>query len=136
MQKLFQELWIYGGNIDGNYASIKETIISFQLENGIISSRTVDDAGYIGPKTANFLEKKYPAGIFKEQKKYPFSAIQMRKLDTTILQLEKALEKKAWGNIGKINLYKKKIVTSITKMMLSTKNKITQLKLEYLKNNI
>ena len=136
MQKLFKELWIYHGSIDGNYSSIKETLINFQFENGIISSKTVDDAWYIWPKTANFLEKKYPAGIFKEQKKYPFSAIQMRKLDTTILQLEKALEKKAWGNIGKINLYKKKIVTSITKMMLSTKNKITQLKLEYLKNNI
>jgi hypothetical protein len=41
------------------------------------------------------LEKKYPAGIFKEQPKYPFSVKQMAKLDATLQQLEKALEKKA-----------------------------------------
>ena len=51
-------------------------------------------------------------------------------------QLDEALEKKSWGNIGKINVYKKKIVLGITKVMLKTKNKITQLRLEYLKNNI
>ena len=136
MQKLFQELELYNGNIDGNYSSIKETVIDFQLKNWIIGSRNVDDAGYIGPKTANFLEKKYPAWIFKEQSKYPFSVSQIKKLDNTLKQLDEALEKKSWGNIGKINVYKKKIVLGITKVMLKTKNKITQLRLEYLKNNI
>lgn len=136
MQKLFQELWVYHGNIDGNYSSIQDTLINFQLENGIISSRWVDDAWYIGPKTANFLEKKYPAGIFKEQPKYPFSVKQMAKLDATLQQLEKALEKKASWNRAKINIYRNKIVTGITRVMLSTKNKMTQLRLEYLKSKI
>jgi hypothetical protein len=60
----------------------------------------------------------------------------MAKLDATLQQLEKALEKKASWNRAKINIYRNKIVTGITRVMLSTKNKMTQLRLEYLKSKI
>lgn len=136
MQKLFTELWLYSWEIDGKYNSIKDDIIDFQFENGIISSKNVDDAGYIGPKTANFLEKKYPAWIFKEQEKYSFSMKQKKKLDTALKQLEVALKKKAWWNKAKLNIYKSKIITGISKVILATKNKLTKMKLEYLRSKI
>ncbi|MCD5380381.1 3D domain-containing protein, partial [Candidatus Gracilibacteria bacterium] len=59
IQSLFSELNIYKGEDTGKYSDIKDTIIDFQMENKIISSKTQDSAGYIGPKTYSVLEKNY-----------------------------------------------------------------------------
>jgi hypothetical protein len=46
LQKLFTELELYSGNIDGKYISIKDELIDFQIKYDIISSKYDDQAGY------------------------------------------------------------------------------------------
>lgn len=59
-QKFFKVLRIYSGNIDGKHSSIKPDIITFQVKNKIIKSKTEKWAGNIWPKTFNYFENKYP----------------------------------------------------------------------------
>jgi len=46
LQEILTELGIYHGEIDGTYNSIREDILSYQLEQGIISSSKDIGAGY------------------------------------------------------------------------------------------
>jgi hypothetical protein len=46
LQKLFTELDLYTGAIDGKYISIQDELIDFQVKYDIISSKYDDQAGY------------------------------------------------------------------------------------------
>ena len=57
LQELLQTAWLYNGSIDGNYASIQNTLIDFQLEHDIIPSRDHEVAWYFWPKTFSVIKK-------------------------------------------------------------------------------
>lgn len=69
LQKLFTELWLYNWDIDWNYESIKPSLVKFQLENKIISSKYDEAAWYYWPKTIVAIIKKYwSTPLVKEEK--------------------------------------------------------------------
>ncbi len=57
LQELFQEAGLYSWAVDGNYDSIKQTLIDFQLEHDIIPSADHESAGYFGAKTLSVVSK-------------------------------------------------------------------------------
>lgn len=67
LQNFFTELWIYAGPIDGNYNSIKWTLIAYQKKAGIIKNDSDYGAGYFWKKTLSALEKDF-ADKFHEKK--------------------------------------------------------------------
>lgn len=63
IQRIYYQLGYYSGSISGDYDNIYESIISYQLKTGVISSRSDDGAGYFGPKTRAQTEKDYLAYV-------------------------------------------------------------------------
>lgn len=59
LQTILTELEIYTGEIDGLYSSIKDNILEYQIEEGIILTKSDTGAGYFGPKTRNDLKENY-----------------------------------------------------------------------------
>jgi len=59
VQTIFTKVDLYSGAIDGNYESIKNEIIDFQLSAGIIWGRNDESAGWYGPKTIAALREIY-----------------------------------------------------------------------------
>lgn len=59
LQIVFTNAELYDGEIDGNYESIKNELIDFQLKAGIIWSKTDEAAWWYGPKTLALLREKY-----------------------------------------------------------------------------
>lgn len=59
VQIIFQKADLYDGEIDGEYLSIKDEIIAFQITSGIIKSSDDKAAGWYGPKTVSALRNKY-----------------------------------------------------------------------------
>ncbi|MDD3303049.1 MAG: M23 family metallopeptidase [Candidatus Gracilibacteria bacterium] len=51
VQTIFKDIGYYNGKVDGNYNSIINDIIKYQLAKNIISSKDETGAGYFGPKT-------------------------------------------------------------------------------------
>jgi len=60
IQKLFTNAKLYTWKIDGNYNSIENEIINFQIKHKIIKNKNAYSAGYIWPKTIKKLEEIYP----------------------------------------------------------------------------
>lgn len=59
LQEIFTKADLYTGKIDGDYQSIRNELIEFQLKNIIISWYADEAAGYFGPRTIDVLRKKY-----------------------------------------------------------------------------
>ncbi len=59
LQKLFTEIKLYNGKVDGKYNSIKDELIKYQIQENIISSKNDQAAGYFGKKTFASLQGKY-----------------------------------------------------------------------------
>lgn len=51
VQKIFKDLWVYKWDLTGDYHDIIDDITKYQIDSGIISSKTDTGAGYFGPKT-------------------------------------------------------------------------------------
>ncbi|QFR39320.1 hypothetical protein A9Q91_03730 [Candidatus Gracilibacteria bacterium 28_42_T64] len=66
LQSLFTEIKLYNKDIDGDYNSIKDELIDFQIKNHIIESRISEEAGYFGVKTLDTLHTQFGSGIFAE----------------------------------------------------------------------
>jgi 3D (Asp-Asp-Asp) domain-containing protein len=62
LQQIMQKLWVYSGEIDGEYRSIQSELIAFQLEKGLISGDQDPAAGWYGPKTLWALKSLMPEG--------------------------------------------------------------------------
>ena len=51
VQRIYNKLGYYQGNITGEYSDVYESIISYQIDTGVVEDRTSLGAGYFGPKT-------------------------------------------------------------------------------------
>ncbi|RKW21749.1 hypothetical protein D8B46_06875 [Candidatus Gracilibacteria bacterium] len=70
MQEIFKGLGLYNGEIDGNFYSIREALVKYQVENGIIPDENHYEAGYFGNKTINSLKKKFGKDFEDLQREY------------------------------------------------------------------
>ncbi len=59
VQKVFKNLWYYNWEIDWNYDNIEKSIIKYQIEQKIISSKDQDWAGRFWPKTRAVVKTDY-----------------------------------------------------------------------------
>lgn len=74
VQEIFSDLWEYAWPISWNYKDVENYIISYQLSNNIISSKTEAWAWWFGPKTRaqakndyeNFLDSGWKPGVNKK----------------------------------------------------------------------
>lgn len=141
LQKLFTELKLYDGEIDGKYVSIKDTLIDFQVKYKIISSKYDEQAWYFGNKTIAVLKSKYIVNdnIFKEPFVDPsegFDAL-TRKEKLAIVRLRNKLDvyiskKSKWNKI-KITQQKTQLQNKLQKVINKSKSKKKKQKLQYLK---
>lgn len=59
LQEILTKAEIYDGELDGNFESMKDQFIDFQIKNDIIESADDEAAGYYGKKTVAVLREKY-----------------------------------------------------------------------------
>ena len=60
LQQVLKDIEVYSWEIDGNYESVREMFINFQLDMGIIKSRDESWAGYFWPKTVSVIRDILP----------------------------------------------------------------------------
>ena len=70
MQEIFKWLWLYKGEIDWNFYSIREALVKYQVENWIIPDENHYEAGYFWNKTINSLKKNFWKDFDDLQKEY------------------------------------------------------------------
>lgn len=63
LQEIFTKADLYTGEIDGQYQSIRNELIEFQIKNNIISWYADEEAGYFWPKTVEILQKLYASDV-------------------------------------------------------------------------
>lgn len=135
-QKVFSNLWLYDGELNWNYTSLRDTLIKFQVDNSIISSSNSEAAWYLWPKTLIALRQKYNAGIFIEKTYSPWDWIiisnsNKKNLITTSNKINSLLNNQYKS---KITIEKKKnsIRLALKKVINSSNSTIQKNKLRYL----
>ena len=93
LQNILNELWYYKWEIDWQYASIKESILNFQLNNKVVESKNTPWAWNYWPITRSKLKSIYNEFLIKKEKR-----------------LKKELEEKI-----KLEKYKKELSMNISK---------------------
>lgn len=61
LQEVFTKADLYTGEVDGQYQSIRNELIEFQIKNSVITGYADEEAGYFGPKSVAALREKYAA---------------------------------------------------------------------------
>ncbi|MBS9775293.1 hypothetical protein KGV52_01110 [Candidatus Gracilibacteria bacterium] len=70
LQNIFSELDLYSGKIDGDFESIRDELVEYQVDEGVISDKNHDHAGYFGKKTIQSLKEKFGENFEKLQDKF------------------------------------------------------------------
>lgn len=142
LQELFSQLNLYSDKIDGSYFRVKDELINYQLDAGIISSKSDDGAWYFGPKTIASLKSKYGWGMLIVDEsinllsQYSLTRRESIQVETIKKKIDKYLDKKYKGSELKKQRYKRKLKTKIEKYIASTKSFKKKSQLVYLKNII
>jgi hypothetical protein len=102
LQRLMEELGYYDGKITGEFKDIEKSVLKFQLETGVISSKNDDGAGWFGPKTRAQAKEEYSKisnetekrriGFDEEDSEDPVEVIQ--KVSRTKLMTREEIEAK------------------------------------------
>lgn len=59
LQEIFSKADLYSGKVDGEYQSIRNELIEFQMKNSVITGYADEEAWYFWPKSVSALRKKY-----------------------------------------------------------------------------
>lgn len=132
LQLFFQEIGKYKGKINGNYEDIKDIIIAYQYEKGLIKNKDDRWAGHFWPKTVKKLKEDLWVSLGKE--------VFLTKAEKENLMI---LRTNVWKNI-KAKKYKiieeKKIVNDLVKKLDTvkekSKDKKLKMKIDYLQSII
>jgi hypothetical protein len=113
LQTLFLELWLYAGDVDWNFNSIKDVLVDYQLSKWIIYSRDSVEAGYFWKKTFDALKNDYwiSGWLFVEKYLIPGDnvALSIEKKEGMKLikqKLDDILNEKFDGNDLRIQVFK------------------------------
>ncbi len=98
IQNIFAEMWLYKGKIDGKYESIKDTLISYQVNKWIISSKNSSEAGYFWGKTTTQLNKDYALVLEKNWDKIE----QTKKIEAQLASIKKSVDSRVETHISSI----------------------------------
>ena len=98
LQERLKEMWLYNGEVDGNYRSIMDIIYDYQIEKKIITWVYSPGAWYTGPKTRKQLKNDY----FDYMEKKIFEEKRKKYLEDRFEQLETSSAKKANTQLANI----------------------------------
>lgn len=70
LQEVFKWLGLYNWEVDGNFYSIRESLINYQIQNGIVPDREHYEAWYFWNKTIKSLKEKFGQDFVKLQKDF------------------------------------------------------------------
>ncbi|NVP17355.1 hypothetical protein HUU51_01430 [Candidatus Gracilibacteria bacterium] len=142
LQSLLSDMGLYNGEIDGDYSKVKNILIKYQIEKGIIEDEFDEQAGYFGEKTYAAIRKQF--GIVGDDLfiyKYiesgalsELSIIEKNNLEIVKIQLEKLLAKKYSGNTIKIEKFKNTLKTTIDKTVDTINNSKKKSELIYFRD--
>lgn len=99
LQSVLQELWLYEGEIDGEYDSVREIIFNYQLDKELVINEGSVWAGVYGPNTRATLKKDYEEFTNKQKQETEDKIrleeekieLEARKLELEILDKEKSI---------------------------------------------
>ncbi len=63
VQRIYNKLGYYDGQISGDFADVEESIIDYQIATGVLKTRNDEWAGWFGPKTRTQTQKDYDAYV-------------------------------------------------------------------------
>ncbi|MCP4522999.1 MAG: M23 family metallopeptidase [Candidatus Gracilibacteria bacterium] len=100
VQKIYKEMGVYKGRIDGKYENILDDIIDYQIDTGVIKHKNDHGAGWFGPKTRAQTKKDYDNHIAKSgksggsnsEKVYISSGIKTKKISKKRLLTREEIE--------------------------------------------
>ena len=59
VQRIYKDLGVYKGSINGKYEDLEDDVIKYQLDTGVIKSKSEYGAGWFGPKTRSQTKSDY-----------------------------------------------------------------------------
>lgn len=84
LQALFKQVGLYKGKIDGNFSSIKTTVIDYQIKKKIIAKKTQYGAGNFGPKTRSAIKKDFAKLLSQNSTEFINTAIIVKAPQTNV----------------------------------------------------
>ncbi|MDD3646568.1 MAG: hypothetical protein PHH06_04115 [Candidatus Gracilibacteria bacterium] len=136
VQELFTKLELYSGVIDGNYETIKDSLISFQKEVGLVDHEDDWGAGYLGDKTKAMLITYFEDKANRREIAYNLKQSEIEKLKTITRKISIYLKQKAKGNKTKEIVLKNNFIEQIDTLKDKTSNTKLKNRLLYIKENI
>lgn len=140
LQKLLTEVKKYNWPTDWNFNKVKNTLIKYQIEKGIIKSKNDPHAWYFWNKTYLALRKDFWWDIFilnnNSFSSDNLSKDMKNKLDLLNKKISKIVDKKYWKNTPKAKQYRANLRKIIDRKLVQIKNKERKKYLKYLKSII
>jgi len=142
LQELLSVIEVYSWPIDGEFNSVKEDFIKYQVDNNIIESKNSNEAGYFWQKTYAVVRKNYwDWDIFKvKNNKLDEDVILAKdirdKLDELNLKITASINNKYWVNTYRSIKYRRDIRAAIDKQTTKITNELRKRQLKYLKSLI
>lgn len=136
LQELMTEIWLYNWEKNWNFDSIKDELISFQVENNIIDSINSSEAWFFWEKTITVMRKNYWWWwIFKTPQENVYLTLKKKQeLEKIKFLLLEYIEKRSKWNIILENKYKLSLKNNIDKYITKISSKKTQQELLFLKD--
>lgn len=138
LQKLFFDLKLYNGSIDGRYSSIENVLLSYQMKADIIDNNDDWWAWYFWKKTFFALQSEYWIEIISSdlEKTYWLSLKDRTSLILLAKKIDNVLEKKSKSNTNIKNKYRIKIKQRIEKFITNLDNETKKNQLRFLEARI
>lgn len=139
LQNLLTDVKIYSWAIDWKYESIKESLIKYQVENNIISSKDDDQAGYFWTKTLAVLREEFWSDVFKSKNNeldddVILSSEIKEKLNLLNNKVSLLIDNKFGKNTAKSIEYREKLRELILRQTKNTRNETRKNQLKYLRS--
>lgn len=136
VQELFTKLELYSGVIDGNYETIKDSLISFQKEVWLVDHEDDWWAWYLWDKTKAMLITYFEDKANRREIAYNLKQSEIEKLKTITRKISIYLKQKAKWNKTKEIVLKNNFIEQIDTLKDKTSNTKLKNRLLYIKENI
>ena len=141
LQQLLSEVKVYSWAIDGDFNSVKEELVKYQVENNIISSKNDPHAWYFWNKTYAALREDFWWNVFKHRDNTLDEDVVLAqdirdKLDKLHDKITLMINSKYWKNTLRAIKYRRDLRNIIDKQTKKVKTTLRKNQLKYLKSLI
>lgn len=141
LQNLLTEVNIYSWKIDGNFDSVKDVLVKYQIENNIISWKEDPETAYFWNKTMAVLREEFWWDIFENTNNKIGEDIFLdenikNKLNLLNNKITYFIDSKYWKNTPNAIKYRASLKMKIDKQTKKEKTNLRKNQLKYLKSII